>query len=114
MECVGELIVYGVGGMLLAIALTWIVLAFFVGAWRAPVIAYAGAAMGSYGLRLTSGYLLAGEVAGSWGAALIGGLAFGAVAGVCLPGLRRTVRFGGIAVLLGVAAWAVVIGPSVA
>jgi hypothetical protein len=88
LDCVGAGILIGVVGIPLAVLLTWAVLAWGVGAWRAATVTFAGAAVAVYSVRLCQTFLTDSP----WATALIGGLGFAAVAIATLPGLSRPVR----------------------
>ncbi len=92
-DCVGTALLLPVVGIPVGVLVTWAVLAWGVGAWRAPTITLAGGAVTAYGLVLSR----AGD--SPWVAAVIGGSAFAGVAVACLPGLARPVRWA-VAVLL--------------
>jgi hypothetical protein len=99
-DCLSGVVLYVASIPVLA-AVTWVLLAFAVGAWRAPTITVAGGWLSVYGLTLYSKLASNGADAPTWAAAAIGGLGFAAVALACIPGLRRTSR---IAVVVGLSA----------
>jgi hypothetical protein len=98
LDCVGAALLILVVGTPLAILVCWVVLAWGVGAWRAPTITLAGAAVTVYGYQLSRAYLTDSP----WAAAAIGGLAFAGVAVACLPGLGRTMRWAVVLVLAAI------------
>ena len=97
-DCVGAALLILVVGAPLAVLVCWAVLAWGVGAWQAPTITLAGAAVTVYGFELSRAYLTGSP----WAAGVIGGLAFAGVAVACLPGLGRTMRWVVVLVLASV------------
>ncbi|GAA2853973.1 hypothetical protein Acy02nite_49830 [Actinoplanes cyaneus] len=103
-DCFGralELVFYGVP---IALALSWLVLAFATGAWRAPVVTVLGAIVVCCLLKLVTVTITTPDPPPFWAGALLGAAGFTLVAAAFLPRipswLRTVVALGTIALSL--------------